>query len=85
MLNRVQDVEYMDPYPAGYVRNRFHAHIADLTVGTSIQFVPEDYDGIPMRHFYNALRSTLASEYGDENIRTSLQQQHGIIEALRLR
>ena len=85
MLNVVQDVEYMNPYPAGYVRSQLYAHIADLPIGTSIRFAPEDYDGVPMLHFYNTLRSTLASEYGNDNVRTNLQQQLGIIEAVRLR
>jgi hypothetical protein len=85
MLNIAHDIEYMNPYPAGYVKSWLYPHIADMPVGTSIRFTPEDYDGIPMLHFYNTLRSTLASEYGNENIRTNLQQQHGIVEAMRLR
>jgi hypothetical protein len=85
MLNIAQDIEYLNPYPAGYVRNRLYAHISDLPVGISISFSPEDYRGIPMFHFYNTLRSTLASEYGNDNIRTTLQQRHGLIEATRLR
>ena len=85
MLNIAQDVEYMNPYPPGYVRSLLHAHIADLPIGVSVRFEPEDYYGVPMLHFYNTLKSTLASEYGNDNIRTNLQQQQGIIEATRLR
>ena len=85
MLNRAQDVEYMNPYPAGYVRNRLHNQIADLPIGVIISLAPEDYDGIPMLHFYNTLKSTQASEYGNENIRTNLQQYHVVNEATRLR
>lgn len=85
MLNTAHDIEYMNPYPAGYVKGRLYPYIADMPVGSSIRFTPGDYDGIPMLHFYNTLRSTLASEYGNENIQTNLQQQHGIVEAMRLR
>jgi hypothetical protein len=85
MLNVAQDIEYMNPYPPGYLRSQLYPYIADMPVGSSIRFAPEDYDGIPMLHFYNTLRSTLASEYGNTNIQTNLQQQHGIVEAIRLR
>jgi hypothetical protein len=85
MLNIAHDIEYMNPYPAGYVTSLLYPHIVDMPLGISIRFAPEDYDGIPMLHFYNTLKSTLAKEYGNENIRTNLQQQHGIVEATRLR
>lgn len=85
MLNAAHDVEYMYPYPAGYVKRKISSHIEELPIGTSIKFEPDDYSGIPMLHFHNTLVSALSSEYGSNNIQTLLDAERGVIEALRLR
>jgi hypothetical protein len=85
MLNAAHDVEYMYPYPAGYVKRRISSQIEAFPIGASIKFEPDDYSGIPLFHFHNTLKSTLASEYGSDNIQTVLDAEHGVIEALRLR
>lgn len=85
MLNTNRDVEFMKPYPARYVTNQIRPRIVDLPVGASVKFTPADYSGVPMFHFHNTLVTTLASEYGQDNIQTFLDKQEGLIEARRIR
>lgn len=85
MLNTMQDVEFMKPYPAKYVTNQIRPRIMDLPVGACVKFEPDDYSGVPMFHFHNTLMTVLAKEYGGSNIQTFLDQQEGVIEARRLR
>jgi hypothetical protein len=84
MLNTMQDVEFMMPYPANYVTNQIRPRILDLSVGGSIQFKPNDYSGVPMFHFHNTLMTVLAKEFGQGNIKTFLDKQEGVIEARRI-
>lgn len=84
MLNTVQDVEFMKSYPAKYVTNRIRPRIVDLPVGASIKFAPNDYSGVPMFHFHNTLMTVLSNEYGQNNIKTLLDKQGGVIEARRI-
>lgn len=84
MLSAIQDVEYMQPYPVGYVASQIRPRIKDLKVGQSIQFEPLDYLGIPMLHFHNTLMSIMASEYGGNSVRIRFLQRQGVIEAVRL-
>jgi hypothetical protein len=85
MLSAATDVEYMHPYPAGYVRNQIQPRLENLPVGLSITFDPDDYSGVPMLHFHNTLVSALASKFGFNNAQTHMNFEHGLIEAIRLR
>jgi hypothetical protein len=80
----INDIEYMHTIPPGYVGSRIRTRVKDISVGSSLKFEPTDYEGIPMRHFHNTLMSVMGSEYGYDNMRTLMDQQSGIIEAIRL-
>lgn len=85
MLRALQDVEYMTPYPPGYVTNHIKSILVDIPVGLSVTLEPDDYAGIPLFHFYNTLRSVLTREYGGSNIQMRLDKEQGVIEAMRIR
>lgn len=79
------DIEYMSHIPPGFVGNWIRNRVTDVPVGNSMKFEPEDYEGVPMRHFHNTLTSVMGSRYGYDNMRILMDQQSGVIEVLRLR
>lgn len=80
----VNDIEYMQEIPRGFVASKIRPHVKNIQVGAALKFEPADYFGIPMRHFHNTLVSVMGSEYGYHNMRTLLDQHSGVIETVRL-
>jgi hypothetical protein len=85
MRQIMNDIEYKHPYPVGYVGSRIRSRVSNLPVGARVQFEPQDYPGVPVRHFHNTLASVMGSEYGYANMRTLMDEHSGVIEAVRLR